>query len=86
MASFLATMRHYWSKGNRPYQFLLHSKDDSRAFSLRDAIQEALETECCEDGDEVRVIIEKTGKHTSGRWEQTAPHIYTKIEDKYGLG
>lgn len=81
MASFLATMRHYWSGKDRPYRFLLHSKEDSRAFSLQDAIQEALEVECCEDGDEVCVIIEKTGRRTSGQWRLTAPHTYTKVED-----
>jgi len=69
--------RHYRSGDWCPYQGVFHNVNDDRmsdALSLPDTTTSKLR-----DGDEVEVIVRKTGKRAKRVWELVSPHTYEPV-------
>ena len=76
--------RDYWNqeRNHRPYQGVFHSLDDRPEWSFNDAMKQAMDTLGIVDGEEVEVIVRKTGCRPFGDrvWVWSKPHEYVPVE------
>ena len=86
-APFVVT--DYWDEefGHRPYTGLLHGADD-RCVHYSEVIERALEEAGAVDGDEVTIIVVKTGRRPFGnrRMRLAEPHTYERETQAEGGG
>lgn len=68
----------FWSGNHRPYRNILRNLDDSDADS--DAMNAAIAASGAVDGDEIEIIVRKTGRRPFGdrRVRLVAPHTYRR--------
>jgi hypothetical protein len=77
----LYVVTDYWDEhfGHRPYVGLLHDEDD-RDVHATDVLERAMRLARVRDGDEIMVVVLKTGRRPLGarkmRW--TEPHKYER--------
>ncbi|HYX20442.1 MAG TPA: hypothetical protein VFA98_06310 [Thermoanaerobaculia bacterium] len=77
----LYVVTDYWDEhfGHRPYVGMLHDEDD-RDVHATDVLERAMRLARVHDGDEIMVVVLKTGRRPLGarkmRW--TRPHEYTR--------
>lgn len=69
--------RHYRSGDWCPYQSILHDETDKPIRESRDYIElpQSLRDGLL-DGDEIEIVVKKTGKVHTRRWELAEPHEY----------
>ena len=75
--------RHYRSGDWCPYQGVIRSADDAKDVGIRllDELPDHLR-----DGDEFELVIRKTGRKVTSRYELTAPHHYGKTKKPKSRG
>jgi hypothetical protein len=77
---FVVTDFYAGDDGHRPYQGVLREPRTDREVSSRDAIAALCRRAGAEDGDEVEIIVRKTGRRPFGdrRVRLVAPHSYER--------
>jgi len=82
--SFTAVLRQYCNKRGDwvCYRNKLHSPDDEKDFDGREALDQILEGIGAQDGDEIKITVEVTGRKVTGRWMLTEPHVYSFVPDE----
>ena len=72
----------YWDERgtHRPYRNVLHGSKKDEPVSDNDALEKAIEAAGAVDGDEIEIIVRKTGRRPFGnrkfRWAR--PHEYER--------
>lgn len=82
MAKMILVKRDYWAKDNHcPYRNCFHDKED-QPLDWYDVIRELLSD--IEDGDEMEIVVTKTGKRPFGdrRYCYQTPHAYAPETDE----
>lgn len=75
--------RHYRSGDWCPYQGVIRSADDANEVGIR--LLDKL-TEHLRDGDEFELVVRKTGRKVTTRFELKAPHEYGMTREPKSKG
>jgi len=77
----LYVVTDYWDEhfGHRPYVGLLHDEDD-RNVHATDVLERAMRLARVRDGDEIMVVVLKTGRRPLGsrKMRYVEPHVYER--------
>ena len=72
----------YWNlkRNHRPYQNWLHDPGTDEALSDTDALADAIKEAGAEAGDELEIIVQKTGRRPFGdrAFRRVRPHEYER--------
>ena len=74
--------RDYWSGGHRSYRGRVHDPVTDESLHHDDVLRGLLEEAGAYDGDEVEVVVRRTGERPFGRriFAWTEPHEYAPVE------
>lgn len=76
--------RDYWNGDmtHRPYRNMMHDADTDKELWQIEQLEQAFRDAKAENGDEVEIVVRKTGRRPFGNrvWKLTEPHTYAPCE------